>query len=173
VLPAGILVIARSVVTADGKRHQADGRWVGALSSRTAAIEGDILGAEAIIANASEKWALYKRTGALAVDLESLVVARTAEAAGLPFIALRAIADPGTRNLPAAALVPLGGEGEPDMRSVLRSVAAEPNQIPHLLRTALDARCALQALRRALREGGAALSFPCRAKRSDAERSGR
>jgi adenosylhomocysteine nucleosidase len=160
-LPAGTLLIARSVVAADGIRHEGDARWARAVRDCTSAIEGDILGADAIVASAWEKWVLYKRTGALAVDLESLVVARAAEEAGLPFIVLRAIADAGSRDLPAAALIPLGGAGVPDMRSVLRSIQAEPAQIPALLRTALDTRCALRTLRRALRQGRTVLSFPC------------
>jgi hopanoid-associated phosphorylase len=172
-LPAGTLVVAQSIVAADGTRREADARWARAVRNCTAAIEGDIFGAHAIVASAREKWGLYKRTGALAVDLESLVVALAAEAAGLPFIALRAIADAGTRDLPAAALIPLGGEGDPDMWAVLRSVRAEPRQIPGLLQTALDAHCALQTLRRALRRGGAALSFPCLANLSDSRQNGR
>jgi adenosylhomocysteine nucleosidase len=73
-------------------------------------------------------------------------VARTAAALGIPFIVLRAIADPAVRELPPAALVPLSGDGTPAIGQVLASVLARPRQLPTLLTVAREARQALQAL---------------------------
>ena len=74
-----------------------------------------------------------------AVDLESGAVARVAQAHGLPFAAPRAIADPATRTLPPAALVPLKPSGGIDLPRILLSVLAKPAQIPALIGLARDA----------------------------------
>ena len=94
----------------------------------------------------ADKRRAWRETGAIAVDLESVVVARAAAALGIPFVVLRAIADPAARELPPAALVPLTGTGTPALRQVLASVLARPRQLPSLLTVAREARQALQAL---------------------------
>jgi adenosylhomocysteine nucleosidase len=112
---------------------------------------GVIYGGEMIISSIIDKAALAARTGALAVDLESGPVARVAAEAGIPFIALRAIADPAWRGLPEAALLPLDAEGRPRLSAVFGSIAKRPGQIPGLIATALDTRAALRSLLRACR----------------------
>jgi adenosylhomocysteine nucleosidase len=59
---------------------------------------------------------------------------------------LRAIADPASRELPPAALLPLQGNGTPMIGQVLASVLRHPRQLPSLLGVAREARQALQAL---------------------------
>jgi adenosylhomocysteine nucleosidase len=147
-LRSGTLVAASAVIQADGTRHATDEAWRRALSADVGTVTGDIYGGEAIVATTAEKAALHARTGALAVDLESLVVARAAQHAKLPFIVLRAIADPAMRSLPPAALIPLSADGSPHLPRVLLSVLRAPQQIPSLIRTARETQCALQALKR-------------------------
>ena len=132
-----------------------DRRWISSESLRarvpellaqTGAIEGPVLGAQTVIASETDKRRAWQETGAIAVDLESVVVARAAAALGIPFLVLRAIADPATRELPPAALVPLRADGKPMLGQVLGSVLRRPQQLPSLLAVAREARQALQAL---------------------------
>ena len=104
--------------------------------------------------DASSKRALYAETSALAVDTESHVAAEIALAHGLPFAALRVVADAADRDLPPAATVALKPGGRVDVKAVLRSLAATPSQLPLLLRTAVDAQAAFAALRRGRRRLG-------------------
>ena len=69
--------------------------------------------------------------------------------AGIPFMALRAIADPAWHGLPAAALLPLDEHGRPRLGAVFGSIMKKPGQIPGLIVTAFDTRAALKALLRA------------------------
>ena len=140
-LRPGALVIADAVL--------GDAERVATSPLRLQAHVGPVWGAALPAASAAQKAALYRRTGALAVDLESLVVARLATRASIPFWIVRAVADPAERSLPAAALVPLRGDGHPDLPSVLRSVARTPSQIPALIRLAFDTRAALGTLAQA------------------------
>lgn len=176
-LRPGTLVVASEII-ADGARYAADPVLTATLTRSPLAIDlshrrrsirapsplmgegwgggggvplGAIYGGATIVAKIADKASLAARTGALAVDLESGPTARVAAEAGIPFIALRAIADPAWRGLPPAALLPLDADGRPDLAAVLASIAKRPGQIPGLVLTALDTRAALQALLRACR----------------------
>jgi len=91
------------------------------------------------VARPDAKRALHLRTGALAVDNESHVVARIAAARGLPMAAVRVILDPAGRELPGCALSAMRLDGTIDLAVLLRGLLRRPNALPALLRTAVDA----------------------------------
>ncbi len=154
-LAPGTLLLPRAVVSERGERFAADDalhrRCAAALAAAGLAAEGgELLGLETVLATPQAKAAHYARHAALAVDLESIHVARAAEAAGKPFLALRAVADPATRSLPAAALIGLHPSGRAAPGRVLAALLREPGQFPALIETARDTRRALASLRAAL-----------------------
>ncbi|SRR5579883_194838 len=108
-----------------------------------------IAGAETPVADRIGKAALFAATGAVAVDMESMIVARVARRYGLPFAILRVIADPAHRSLPSAALVTMRPDGEVDMAGVFSALSRNPRQIATLAHLAVDARRAFAALARA------------------------
>ncbi len=147
-LRAGDVVISDEVV-ADGQRWQADAWFrarVADLAGTIGAFCGPVFGADAILATETDKLRTWRETGALAVDLESDLVARIAARAGIPFIVARTIADRACRQLPPAALIPLSEAGTPDLARVLASVLRRPGQIGALIRLARETRLALSAL---------------------------
>lgn len=153
-LASGRLLLPDAVRDESGERLAVDGAWraAAAAAMRTAGLalgSGEMLGAAAAIATPERKRALFAATGAVAVDLESHLVARAAAAARLPFIVLRAVADPAGRSLPAAALAGLDASGRPAIARILRALARDPSQLGALLRLARDTGRALGALRRA------------------------
>lgn len=75
-----------------------------ALGSHLRVRGGALWSSDHPIATAADKHALAARSGALAVDMEAAPVAAVAARAKLPFIALKAICDPATRELPASML---------------------------------------------------------------------
>jgi hopanoid-associated phosphorylase len=145
-LKPGTLIVATHIVTEKG-----DYPALADCAKRVRAKTGAIYGGSRIVATAAEKAALAASTGALAVDLESGPVAREAHAAGIPFIAIRAIADPAWDDLPPAALLPLDDRGRPVLSSVLWSVLRNPGQISPLIKTGRHTKAALEALERACR----------------------
>src|ERR1041385_2942864 len=114
------------------------------LGGRIGALEGAVLGSRAILATEDDKTRAWRDTGA--VDLESAIVARAAEAAGIPFLVLRTIADPSTRELPPAALIPLAENGTPAIIRVAAEVLRRPRQIASLFGLARETHQALSAL---------------------------
>jgi adenosylhomocysteine nucleosidase len=147
-LKPGDIVLSTEVID-DEKRWLSDEILrprIDELVQQIGAVEGPVLGAEIALATQEDKRRAWRETGAVAVDLESLVVARAGAALGIPFIVLRAIADTAVRDLPPAALVPLKEDGNPDVGQVLASVLRRPRQLPTLLGVAREARQALAAL---------------------------
>jgi hopanoid-associated phosphorylase len=147
-LKAGDIILSTEVIDEDRSWFSSESLrlQISDLALELSAFEGPVLGAQMVVATKADKQRAWQQTGAIAVDLESVVVARAAAALGIPFIVLRAIADPATRELPPAALVPLDGDGRPAIAQVLASVMRRPQQLPTLFGVAREARQALAAL---------------------------
>jgi adenosylhomocysteine nucleosidase len=155
-LAPGSLLVPRTVIDETGARYAVDTAWRTRLidALRRAGLrfdEGDLLGARDAAASPARKAELLRAIGAVAIDLESHLVAHVAARAGRPFLVLRAVADGATRPLPDAAVHGLAPSGSPALGRVLLSVARDPRQIPALIRLAGDTRRALDALGSALR----------------------
>ncbi|HEV2302590.1 MAG TPA: hypothetical protein VGR91_13560 [Stellaceae bacterium] len=147
-LRPGDIVLSGEVIAPDGRWRSEDAlcRRLGDLAREIGAVEGPVYGAPSILALPREKERAWRETGALAVDLESDVVARAARQAGIPFLVLRSIADTLHRELPSAALLPLAADGTPEVLRVLADVIRRPRQIAALVGLARETRRALSAL---------------------------
>ena len=112
------------------------------------AVSGMLLGVSAPICDPGDKRALHVNTGAIAVDMESHVVATVGAAHGLPVAAMRVITDPAERALPASAVAAMRPNGTTNIGAMIRSVLMRPRELPALLQTACDALAARATLMR-------------------------
>ena len=97
-LAPGTLLLPEVVLLPDGRALPVDGAW----RRRAAALlpqagSAALVGSDRAVASVAGKAALRASSGAGAVDMESHAVAAAAVAAGLPFLVIRAIADPAGR----------------------------------------------------------------------------
>jgi hypothetical protein len=92
----GTVVLPATIVSEAGE-WRVDAPWHDglkrALAPRFRMIEASVFSSAAVVTTPLAKAALAARTGAAAVDMESAAVASTAAAAGLPFVAVRVVAD--------------------------------------------------------------------------------
>lgn len=98
-----------------------------------------------------------RRSGMIAVDMESQIVRRVAERHGIPWLVARVISDRADQALPPAALAGMKHDGDIAVGAVFASLLRSPRQLPALIRTGRDAQTALRALGRlhhVLRGGG-------------------
>jgi hopanoid-associated phosphorylase len=159
-LQVGQWVVADAVLV-DGEPMPTDSAWTGRLVARLPeAARGLLVGANAMVADATQKASLHRTTGAVAVDMESHIVARVARRHRLPFAAARVISDAAHHSLPPAARVGMKLDGGMDLPAVLRSLLTEPGQLPALIRTGLKAERAFRALLRGHRRLGPRLGSP-------------
>ena len=150
-LKSGDVVVATEVLSGDT-------RWLAGLplnedliasvaSGRRRVVRGGLAGVEQVIAARAGKAALWSKTGAAAVDMESHIAAAYAAEAGLPFAALRVISDPANRALPALAMDAIKPNGDIDLRKVLGGIARNPRMLRALVSTGIDFNRALRSLR--------------------------
>jgi adenosylhomocysteine nucleosidase len=147
-LRAGDWVVASTVFDAHVP-HATDEAWSNNLvETIPGANYAPILGVDAPVALPEQKRELHRTTGALAVDMESHVVARLAAAHNLAFAAVRVIIDPAHRAIPSAALLGMRNDGSTEVWPVLRELMARPSQITRLARLVFDAFAARTELQR-------------------------
>ncbi len=152
----GELLVA-SALWEGGEIRPVDAAWAARLQACCGARSGVIAASGTLLANAADKAALHRAAGALAVDMESGAAWRFAQARGLPFAALRAVADGPADVLPEAAAVGLNPDGSPAPLRVLAALLRRPGDLPALLRLARASAAAHAALRRALATASAAI----------------
>ena len=163
-LAPGALVIAEAVVAAGGTGLATDERWRVALASRLSAGGLDarlavIAGCDAAVQDVATKRRLREATGAVCCDMESHVVAAVAADAGLPFIAVRAIADPAVRALPRAALAATDADGALRLGALAAALLVRPGDIGDMIGLARASRQALRSLRGVAALGGPLLAL--------------
>jgi hopanoid-associated phosphorylase len=148
-LAPGDLVVATRV-RGPGGAWRADMGWAAALARATGARLGTVAGARHVVADPAAKRQLHAATGgALSVDLESEAAAAFAAARGVPFAALRAVADPADEAVPQSAADGLTPDGRPAAARVALSLLRRPKELPAVLQVAKRAKVALGALERA------------------------
>jgi adenosylhomocysteine nucleosidase len=145
-LRPGDCIIATTVLAGD-ETLAPDESWIARMASRVPqAVLAALAGTDAIVAEVAAKADLFAASGAHAADMESHVAARFAKRHGLPFAAIRAVADHAQSALPPAAAHALTPDGRVDYRNVARSLVRQPRQIPALVRTARESNAAFAAL---------------------------
>ncbi len=159
-LDTGHVVIASEVLQWEGDRSA--GTWpadkdgaalayAGLRDDRMAVDSGTLLTANQAILTRHHKEALFKRTGSLAVDMESAAVAQVAHQAGIPFFGLRTVCDTAHMIVPQALFSCLDQNGNVQVATVLRSLARRPTLLGDMLRMGRTFSSARTALERAWR----------------------
>ncbi len=151
-LKPGAIVIATKVVTNGKATYEPDVEWSQALYAviepHCDCVAAPVLGSSRIIAKKKEKRELFRITSAVAVDMESHEVAAVAGELGIPFLVIRAVADPARRRVPSAALYGIHEDGTINVEALLAALIIRPWQTPALIRLAWDSFSAQSALRR-------------------------
>lgn len=161
VLRPGDLVIAECVVLPSGETLATDLAWRTRLVRRLSPLHPNLkvarlAGRDLLAASAGEKRAIFQATFAAALDSESHAIAEVAQAAGLPFLAVRAIADPAEQSRPSAAY--RAGRGNVYAASILACLG-RPWELPAVWRFARNGRAALSTLRQVAALGPGSLAF--------------
>jgi nucleoside phosphorylase len=148
----GTVFVAHQIVLPGGRRLHFDGRWAQAIAARIPnARIAPLLGVDAAAVTTAEKRALFARHAVPALDMESHGVAQAAHEARVPFVALRAVADPAARSLPPVAIDAINAYGRLRPLRVLLGLLRRPRDLGALFALATDAKRGYQALAAAKR----------------------
>ena len=117
--------IVGSAILSGTARMPTDPTWSKKLLQTVpGAIHGTLVGVPAPIAHPDAKRALYIKTGAMAVDMESHIVGAVAKAHGIPFAAICVITDPAVRACRGRRSPRCGRTAPPRRHAALRPGAA-------------------------------------------------
>ena len=146
----GSLILPHKIISAEGSIYEADSIWHERLFRRLAGRidlhTGLLAESKGVLASPSEKRALFDSTGAIAVDMESAAVAGVAHQAGVPFVAIRAIADRADVTVPQSVLTSLDPFGRLRPLRFLGKLFVHPNDLSSLICLARNFRTAQASL---------------------------
>ncbi len=152
-LKPGALVVPRAILDGTGKSFAVDEAWrsqfLERLGSERQALDGTLLSGAGLLTTKDAKQDAFQRSGGLAADMESAEIAIAAEAAEMPFLVLRAVADDAGTTLPPAAGAMSPG-GRLSAWRVMGSLARRPWQLPALIALGGKTRTAMSTLEAAL-----------------------
>ncbi len=150
-LVAGDLLLPAQLVGIDGRRYAVDASWRQRLQSQLGEkrpIHCDsLLESDRILTNAGDKKALASTADAIALDMESVAIARIAGERRVPFVALRAVADTADMDVPGAVIYALEAQGCINRRKLLHHTVRHPVGIIGLMRLARAFQSAMRTLR--------------------------
>ncbi len=159
-LEPGAVIVADAVVGPEDRRLPTNVSWRAALADTLHAHVGPMLSMPTAIVEPEAKEALRCRSGALAVDMESLAIAIVASEANLPFVAIRAVADPATARVPAWVMAGVRSDGTVHTLKIVGELMKRPGELPTLLRLAGYSRAAHRSLGGVASRLGPSFGFP-------------
>ena len=127
-LNAGCLILPKRIIRATGEIHLVSTEWHRRLcqASKLPVRTDALVESNAIIRTSAEKRALAKRTQAAATDMESAAQAWLAKERGLPFVAIRAIVDTVSTDIPENVLNALDPQGTISVWKLLFGCCLKP-----------------------------------------------
>jgi len=150
-LKAGCLLLPERIVSANGAVHPVSAEWhrrlYQALETKYSVRTDALVESDAIVKTPAEKRALAERTQAAATDMESAAHARAAQEHRLPFLALRAIIDTASTDIPANVLKALDAQGHINVWKVFVSVCLSPADWIKIFRLGIQFYAAQRTLR--------------------------
>jgi adenosylhomocysteine nucleosidase len=160
-LAAGTVVLPGEVMSPEGRLFATARDWRERVSCAIAphhpVCSGRLLTCREVLGSPVAKSLAFRRTAAIAVDMESSAVAEVAAAARLPFLAVRAIVDTAADEVPRAALRALSVEtGALRIGRLLAALAYAPGELPDLIRLSRRYRSARRVLAAVARSGALA-----------------
>jgi nucleoside phosphorylase len=155
-LEAGSLLLPTEVIARDGTRLPTARAWrerlSAALSPHCAVLDGRVLSSDRSIDSPRAKAEAFRETGAAAVDMESVAVARIAADHRLPFLCVRVIVDTAADSLPRA-VVAASREGYVRVGRLLGGLVVAPGDVAAVIRLSLRYRSAMRMLKMVARAG--------------------
>jgi len=150
-LKPGDLVLADTLIDAEGAQISIDSDWHGYTQNRLSTTlkvhTGSLAESKSIVATSQNKKQLHNQTGAVALDMESIAIAKVALQHQLPFLAIRTIADPVSMDLPKAINHSLNHAGDIVLGKLLLFVALHPAELPGLIKLGLHFNAAKNTLK--------------------------
>ncbi|MGB7946596.1 MAG: phosphorylase [Candidatus Binatia bacterium] len=149
----GWLILPERIIGAHGEIYKVNAEWHQRIYKKTLEADHPVIAAplvesDKILKTSAEKKALATRTQAAATDMESAAQARLAQEHGLPFIAIRAIVDTVSTNIPENVLKALDSQGDVTVWKLITSIPLMPADWLKLIQLGIQFNAAQRTLKR-------------------------
>lgn len=131
-LKLGDIVLANSIVDVTGEELMVDAKLT--PDPQRGWHVGRLLMTDEIVRTVAEKRELAEQTGALAVDLESLAVAKVCQQMNTRFLAVRSISDDLSHDLPPEVMSVFGGTGSLRAGAIAGALIKRPSSAKDMWR---------------------------------------
>ena len=149
---AGCLILPERIIGTKGEIHPVSAEWHHRLCQTLESIHpvrtDALVESDAIVTTSAEKRMLAKRTRAAATDMESAAEARLAMERGLPFLALRAIVDTASSDIPENVLEALDSQGNINVWKLLMGVYLRPADWIKIIQLGIQFNAAQKTLKK-------------------------
>ncbi len=163
-LSPGSLILPKKIIESNRSIHSTDPFWHEQLCSRLGPHvrihTGDLAESLAVLHAFEAKKTLHGLTGAIGVDMESAAIAAAAKEAGVPFMALRAVADRAEMTIPLAALNSIDSFGRVRLWKLIEGLARNPIEISGMCRMGWNFKLARATLAKVALHAGGSLLCP-------------
>lgn len=137
-LAPGTLTLVDSLRSEQGHPLDIRSDWLSRVRTRLSALQphtdGSLAESATIVATATAKADLHRRMQATVLDMETVAVAQIARQHGIPFLALRVVADPAGMDLPKAVTHSLNQAGEVVLSRLLSYLLGHPYELSGLIK---------------------------------------
>ncbi len=149
-LSPGSLILPKIIIAPDQSHYPVDPVWhtrlYDRLQGRVHLYTDPLVESVTVVRTPPEKTALFRRTGAVGVDMESAAIASVAREARVPFIAIRAVADAIDTTIPKCVLNTFDEFGRLSLIKLILGLAEHPAELLGLLRIGRSHRAAQRTL---------------------------
>ena len=164
-LKSGDLTLADSLLDALHVQITIDSAWhaqvKNSLAKSLSVHTGTLLESLQIVALSSDKKQLHTKTNAIVLDMESVAIAKVAQEKNLPFLAIRAIADPVKMDLPQAVSVAMNKQGKVLISPLLKYLLFHPSELAGLIKLGLHFHAAKKTLKHVATQLDTIINFSC------------
>jgi len=150
-LRPGDLILADKLIDAGNVEIAVNADWPvhtkNSLANHVVVHSGCLAESTRIVSSCNDKKQLQSITGAVALDMESIAIARVAKQHTIAFLAIRAIADPVNMDLPQAINYSLNAQGDVVLGKLLLFLFLHPAELPGLIKLGLHFNAAKKTLK--------------------------
>lgn len=150
-LKPGDLILADKLIDAGNIEMAVNADWYSYTKNRLAKFvvvhSGSLAESISIVSSSMDKKQLHSITGAVALDMESIAIAKVARQYNLPFLSIRVIADPVNMSLPLAINYSLNDQGDIMLGKLLLFLFLHPAELPGLIKLGLHFNAAKKTLK--------------------------
>jgi adenosylhomocysteine nucleosidase len=161
-LKPGDLIIPDQLLSEKNETLSISNPWSKYVQEQLAALNphtDPLVESSHIVGESTDKKSIQEQSGGIALDMESIAIAKVALQHNYPPLVIRCIADPASMNLPKSITYAQNQQGEILLSKLLRYLLTHPSELPGLIKLGLHFKAAKNKLKLVAKQLDTIVSF--------------